>query len=188
MLGVELKASVRDGQVVVTLRGDLDVTGAAEAETAIAALVAPDQILIIDLSALDFMDCASLGALLKVQALARRGGGDVVLAAPQPYVLRLLTLTGSDKVFCVQARVEAAAAGTASRMARYPWRRLAVRAARPRRAASSHPRARLARPGRQPPRQVRCAAGCADDAQPGHGRVGPGGRACRRAWPAALGR
>jgi anti-sigma B factor antagonist len=149
MPGLELKTSVWDDQVVVTLRGDLDVTGAADAEAAIAALVAPDQILIIDLSALDFMDCASLGALLKVQALARRGGGDVVLAAPQPYVLRLLALTGSDKVLCVQAGV--AAAGTASRGTRYPWRRLAVRAARPRRAAPSHPRTRLARPGQQPP-------------------------------------
>jgi anti-anti-sigma regulatory factor len=69
MPGVELKASVRDGQVVVTLRGELDVTSAADAE--------------------------------------------VVLAAPQPYVVRLLALTGSDKVLCVQAA--AAAAGTASR-------------------------------------------------------------------------
>jgi len=145
MPGVELKNSVRDGQVVVTLRGELDVTGAADAEAAIAALVVPDQVLIIDLSALDFMDCAALRALLKVQTLARRGGGDVVLVAPQPYVVRLLALTGSDKVLCVRARV--AAADTASRGTRYPWRRLAVRAARPRRAAPSHPRTRLARPG-----------------------------------------
>src|SRR5690348_12124224 len=84
----------------------------------------------IDISALDFMDCASLRALLEVQTLARRGGGDVVLAAPQPHVLRLLALTGGDEVFCVQASVEAAVAGTGSRRTRYSWRRLAVRAAR----------------------------------------------------------
>ena len=134
MPGVELKASVRDGFVVVVLRGDLDVTGAAGAQAAIAAiaaLVVPGQILIIEISALDFMDCASLRALLEVQTLARRGGGDVVLAAPQPHVLRLLALTGRDGVFCVQASVEAAVAGTGSRRTRYPWRRLAVRAARP---------------------------------------------------------
>lgn len=131
MSGVELKASVRDGFVVVVLRGDLDVTGAADAEAAIAALVAPGQTLIIDISALDFMDCGSLRALLRVQTLARRGGGDVVLAVPQPHVLRLLALTGIDEVFSVQASVEAAVAGTCSRRTRYPWRRLAVRAARP---------------------------------------------------------
>jgi anti-sigma B factor antagonist len=138
MPGAELEASVRHGFVVVVLRGDLDVTGAADAEAAIAALVARGRSLIIDMSALDFMDCASLCALLRVQILARRGGGDVVLAAPQPHVLRLLALTGRDGVFCVQASVEAAVAGTGSRRTRYRWRRLVVRRARPGRAASSH--------------------------------------------------
>ena len=137
MPGVELKASVRDGIVVVVLRGELDVTGAADAEAAIAALVAPGQTLIIDSSALDFMDCSSLRALLRVQALARRGGGDVVLAAPQPHLLRLLALTGTDEVFCVQASVEAAVASIASRRTRYGWQRLAVRTARPGRTAPS---------------------------------------------------
>ena len=119
MPGVELKANVRDGFVVVVLRGDLDVADAADAEAAIAALVAPGQTLIIDISALDFLDCASLRALLRVQTLARRGGGDVVLAAPQPHVLRLLALTGRDEVFGVQASLEAAVAGTGSRRTLY---------------------------------------------------------------------
>jgi anti-sigma B factor antagonist len=85
--------------------GELDVTGAAYAEAAITALVAPGQSLIIDMSALDFIDCSSLGALLRVQRLARRGG-DVVLAAPQWEVLRLLALTGKDEVFRVQGSGE----------------------------------------------------------------------------------
>src|SRR4029077_12675260 len=108
MPGVGLKASVRDGFVVVVLRGDLDVTGAADAEAAIAALVASGQSLIIDMTALDFMACASRRSLRRVQTQARRGGGEVVLPAPQPHVLRLLALTGRDGVFCVQASVEAA--------------------------------------------------------------------------------
>ena len=82
MPGAELKTSVRGGHVVVALRGDLDIAGAADAEAAITGLMARGQILIIDLSALDFIDCSSLGALLRVRGLARRGGGDTVLAAP----------------------------------------------------------------------------------------------------------
>ena len=136
MPGVELKASVRDGHVVVVLRGDLDVSGAADAEAAITALVTPGQSLIIDMSALDFMDCASLGALLRAQTLARRGDGDVVLAEPQRQVLRLLALTGKDDGFWVHANVAAAVLGAASRRRRYPWR-LAVGTARPGRAAPS---------------------------------------------------
>lgn len=41
MPGVELSTSACDGHVVVTLRGDLDVTGAAHAEAVIASLVVP---------------------------------------------------------------------------------------------------------------------------------------------------
>jgi anti-anti-sigma factor len=136
MPGVDLKTSVCKGRVVVALRGDLDVTDADAAEAAITALVARGQSLIIDVSALDFIDCSALGALLRVRELARHGGGNVVLAAPQPHVLRLLALTGNDEVFCAQASVEAAIADVASRRRRYSWW-LALRTARPGRAPPS---------------------------------------------------
>jgi anti-sigma B factor antagonist len=137
MPGAELRTSARDGHVVVALCGDLGVAGPADAEAAITALVARGQYLIIDMSALDFLDCGALGTLLRVQGLARRGGGDMALAAPRPLVRRLLALTGNDEVFWVQASVEAAVAGVASRRGRYSRRRLAVRTARPGRAAPS---------------------------------------------------
>jgi anti-sigma B factor antagonist len=137
MPGVELSTSACDGHVVVTLRGDLDVSGAADAEAAITALAAQGRSLVIDMSALDFIDCGALGALLRVQDLARRGGGDVVPAAPQPLVRRVLALSGNDEVFWVQASAAACVAGIARRRRRYSWRRLAVRTARPGRAAPS---------------------------------------------------
>ena len=138
MSGVKLTISACNGHVVLALCGDLDVTDTVDAEAAITALVARGQYLFIDMSALDFLDCSALGALLRAQTLARRGGGDVVLVAPQPLVRRLLALTGNDEAFWVQASVEAAVAGITSRQKRYSWRRLAVRTARPGRAASSH--------------------------------------------------
>jgi anti-anti-sigma factor len=137
MPGAELTTSVRDSHVVVALRGDLDVTGSAEAGAAITALVVRGRYPVIDMSALDFIDCGALGGLPRVQTLARSGGGDVVLAAPQPLVRRALTLTGNDEVFWVQVSVETAVAGIARRRRRYSWRRLAVCSARPGRAAPS---------------------------------------------------
>jgi anti-sigma B factor antagonist len=137
MPDVKLTTSACDGHLVVSLCGERDVTGAADAEAAITALVARGQSLVIDVSALGFLDCSALGALLRAQALARRGGGDVVLAAPQPLVRRLLALTANDEVFWVAAGEEAAVAGIAGRRRRYSWRRLAVRAARPGRAVPS---------------------------------------------------
>ena len=70
MPGVELSTSACDGHVVVALRGDRDITGAANAGAAIAALVVPGRCLIVDMAALDFIDCGSLAALLRVQWLA----------------------------------------------------------------------------------------------------------------------
>jgi anti-sigma B factor antagonist len=139
MPGVTFTASECDGHVVVALRGDLDVTGAADAEAAMTALVARGRYLTIDMSALDFLDCSALGALRRARGLARRGG-DVVLAAPRPLARRLLALTGNDEVLWVQASVADAVAGIARRRRRYPWLRLAVRTARPGRTAPSRTR------------------------------------------------
>ena len=115
MPGVGLETSARDGHVVVALRGELDFSGAAGVEAAIAAVMVPGQSLIIDLSALDFMDCAALRALLRVQALAESGGGRVVLAAPPWRVRRLLVLSGQEHAFWVHPSVEAAVASVGSR-------------------------------------------------------------------------
>jgi anti-anti-sigma factor len=88
------------------LRGELDTRDAEDTAVAVAALAAGGQRLIIDLEALDFIDCHVVGALLGVRATARQAGGDVLLAAPHGPVLRLLTLLG---VPGVHASVAAAA-------------------------------------------------------------------------------
>ena len=137
MQGVELSTSACDGHVVVALRGDLDMTGAADAGTAITALVVPGRCLIIDMSALDFIDRGSLDALLRVQWRAWSIGGDVVLAAPQRHVLQLLALTGRDHAFLIHGSVQAAVAGLPGRGARYGGRPLAVSTARSGRAVPS---------------------------------------------------
>jgi anti-sigma B factor antagonist len=109
MVSTGLNTRHHDGHVVVTLHGELDVTGAAGIAAALAAIVARDPDIIIDLAALDFTDCAGLRVLAGARDQARRGGGDLLLAAPQRQVLRILALTGLDAVFCIHASVEQAA-------------------------------------------------------------------------------
>jgi anti-sigma B factor antagonist len=92
------------------VRGELDTTNSADAMLAIAALTARCQVVIVELSGLEFMDCSALGALLTVQKLGRQGGGDVLMAAPVAMVLRLLSFTGADEAFGVYASVGAAVA------------------------------------------------------------------------------
>jgi anti-sigma B factor antagonist len=111
LVSLKLVTRLREGHVVVALRGELDITCSADVASAIAALMAPGQVVIVDLSALEFMDCASLGALLKVRAVGRQARSDVWLAAPTPIVQRLLRLTGLDDVLGVHRSVDAAVLG-----------------------------------------------------------------------------
>jgi anti-sigma B factor antagonist len=120
-----------DGHMVVALSGELDVSGSADAASAIASRTAQARIVIVDLSALDFIDCSSLGALLRVQRIARQAAGDVQLAAAQAGVQRLLTLTGAGEVFSVDVSVEAAVASLGGSPERFAVPRPAVSAACP---------------------------------------------------------
>ncbi len=113
MTDVGLSNSERDGHVVVALCGDLDLVSVAAVEAAVTALVAHGQSLIIDMSGLDFIDCASLSAVLRIQEMIRHEGGDMVLAGPQLRARRLLALTGKDAALSVAAGVAPAAAALA---------------------------------------------------------------------------
>jgi anti-sigma B factor antagonist len=110
MVNVEVSTRTYGGCTVVALCGELDISGSADAALAVASRTVHGRIVIVDLSALDFLDCCSLGALLRVRRIARQGGGDVWLAGPLAIVRRLLTLTGAGEVFCVHVSVEAAVA------------------------------------------------------------------------------
>jgi anti-sigma B factor antagonist len=114
-LSIPLRTRTCESHVVVALRGDLDVAGADGAAAAVAAC---GPRVIVDLSALEFVDCHALGALLRVQQAARAAGGDVRLAAPRRLVLRVLGLAGLDAVFCVYASVAAAGASAGRRSAK----------------------------------------------------------------------
>ncbi len=109
------------GHLVVGLHGEVDIVNGASVIAALAAAAARDPRIIVDLSALEFIDCSVLGGLGRVRAQAWQAGGDLLLAAPRGRVRRILTLTGLIDVFAVHASVDEAvrAAG---------WSRLAVTA------------------------------------------------------------
>jgi anti-sigma B factor antagonist len=111
MPGVQVEESAHAGCVVIALRGELDVCNAADGVRALTALAAAGARIIIDLAELAYMDCYSLGELMAVRAQARRAGGDLALAAPQPMVLRLLVLRDVVSHRLVFASVDEAVGG-----------------------------------------------------------------------------
>jgi anti-sigma B factor antagonist len=112
MISVDLSTRECDGQVIVALRGVLDVADAASVAVALTAAAARHRDIIIDLSGLEFIDSSGVAALVRGRRQARHAGGELLLAAPQQQVLRVLTLTRLIDVFTVHASV-AEAAGSA---------------------------------------------------------------------------
>jgi anti-sigma B factor antagonist len=115
MPGVSAEKSARAGCVIVALRGELDVGTAAGGLSALTALTAlAGTRVVVDLAELAFMDCYCLGEIRAVRARARRAGGDLVLADPQPAVLRLLVLCDAVSGGLVFASVDEAVNGVGS--------------------------------------------------------------------------
>jgi anti-sigma B factor antagonist len=103
MFSMDITTAGCGSSAVVALRGELDVTDAATVAAQLTAAAALDQVLIVDLAGLDFIDSSGIAALARARAHARQAGGDLLLAAPQRQVLRVLTITRLIDVFGVHA-------------------------------------------------------------------------------------
>jgi anti-sigma B factor antagonist len=121
MASVDLSTRDCDGHVVVMLRGELDVADAAGVAAALAVVAGRVPEIIVDLAGLEFIDSSGVAALARGRKLARHAGGDLLLAAPQHQVLRLLALTRLIDVLAVHVSVDDAAASAGrSRQAAAP--------------------------------------------------------------------
>jgi anti-anti-sigma factor len=113
------------GQVVVARSGELDVTDAVRIGALVTTVAIRVPWRIVDLAALEFADCAGLGALAANAKQARQAGpagrGWPGARRPGPLVLRVLDLTGLMTGVPLYSSVEEAA-GVASRQraAAYP--------------------------------------------------------------------
>ena len=89
----------KDGDTArVELRGELDLAGKDRLQQAIdQAEEPPAGLLVLDLSALDFIDSTGLEVILRAARRARDSGRRLVVARPSEYVRRLLEMTAIDQ-------------------------------------------------------------------------------------------
>ena len=93
---------VIDGIQVFELSGSLDIaTSPTVRASLLEASARGDHRLIVDLTALDFLDSTGLGALIGAQRRAKEFDGEVRLAVKEGQILRLLRITGLLKIFAV---------------------------------------------------------------------------------------
>ena len=95
-----------DGTVVVAVRGNLDVdSGDVLLTTLDQALESPVPKIVVDLSEVDFCDSTGLSAFVIGHNRAVAAGGWLRLAAPNPWVTRLLDSVGLTRSLGVHPNV-----------------------------------------------------------------------------------
>jgi anti-sigma B factor antagonist len=91
----EASVRERDGVMVVSLRGELDIASVPILQACLSDFRWPEQArCAVDLTGLAFIDCACLGVLVRHCEEIRARGGSFALAGPHGTVLRLLSVTG----------------------------------------------------------------------------------------------
>jgi anti-sigma B factor antagonist len=113
MTGAELDVTVRnqDGTAVVAVAGEIDVyTSPLLQERLVEVLKDGSSSIVLDLSAVTFLDSTGLGVLITGLKRCRSAEGDLVLVTAQPNVLKVLEITGLNDVFQVHDSVEDALA------------------------------------------------------------------------------
>jgi anti-sigma B factor antagonist len=115
MFCMDLGSSECGGHVVVVLYGELELVDAAAVAAALRTVAGRQPRIIVDLAGLEFIDASGAAALARGPRHARNAGGDLLLAAPQRLVRRVLAITWEGDGFDIYASVaEAAASAGAS--------------------------------------------------------------------------
>ncbi|GAA2769684.1 STAS domain-containing protein [Streptomyces showdoensis] len=93
---LDVDVEIRDGRTaVLTVAGELDMETADRLQELLTEQFGQGRRrLVLDLSALDFMDSSGLNVLIRAVNKARQSDGDLYLAAPTPAVRRILEITG----------------------------------------------------------------------------------------------
>ncbi|HKG48952.1 MAG TPA: STAS domain-containing protein [Actinomycetales bacterium] len=84
--------------VTAAIQYDLDLATAPRAMDYLCGLVRPGSRVVIDMSAVSFLDCAGLSAILAAHRRAALGGGWVRLASLQKGPRRVIEVTRTTKL------------------------------------------------------------------------------------------
>lgn len=91
--------SIEDGVATVSVRGEVDVYTAPRLREQLYAVVA-DSIprVVLDLSAMTFIDSTGLGVVVGTLKRLREAGGDLVIRSPSRSTRKVLEITGLTRI------------------------------------------------------------------------------------------
>jgi anti-sigma B factor antagonist len=114
--GIRISSGRRDGFAVVAVSGELDIVTSRQFDECLVEVRRDEVPIIIDLSAVDFMDTGSLAVIVGHWKQVTAAGGTLALAGARYRYTKTLWITGlADRLpmyDSVDAAVAAGAAGT----------------------------------------------------------------------------
>ena len=98
-----IKSEIVDNRIHIILQGTIYVEDAKEmTEKQVALIEAGQTRLLIDLSQVEYIDSSGLGMLIRIQKIAVRNDGNVVLKGVQGLVRELFEMTRLTALFHIQ--------------------------------------------------------------------------------------
>jgi anti-sigma B factor antagonist len=110
--GPTITQTLSAGRVVLRLAGEFDLASRATLEDACRLVQrhGPAHDLVVDLSAVEFVDCASLRTISRAVRTRQAAGGGCTVLVTSPFLLRLLEVSGlGDGLPVVTSRLGAVA-------------------------------------------------------------------------------
>lgn len=101
------------GGLAVTLTGELDAYDAPALRTAFAEAAADVDggVVVLDLTAVTFLDSTALGTIVGLLRRVREGGGELRVVLPENEARRIFELTALERSLDIRANRESALAG-----------------------------------------------------------------------------
>lgn len=97
---MKLNIKSENGTAVAQLSGEIDHHSAKElrAELDKFVITMQPETLAIDLSSITFMDSSGIGLIIGRYKLLKECGGKLEIRSPQPYIRRVLRLSGIERI------------------------------------------------------------------------------------------
>jgi anti-sigma B factor antagonist len=95
-----------NGSTVVAFEGEIDLSCSPEARKVLLACVKRKVPVVVDLSAVTYIDSSGVASLVESLQTARKGGTAFILAAVSEAALRVLQLARLDRVFTIHDTLE----------------------------------------------------------------------------------
>lgn len=94
------------GHSVVAFKGDVDLESSPEARKILLERVASKAQILVDMSAVDYIDSSGIASLVESFQAAKAGGQNYALVSVSASALRVLELARLDKVFPIFNSIE----------------------------------------------------------------------------------